>query len=262
MLMWLMDIFKVNDFKSQIQSLKRENAALAEKLSSLEGENYFSIQGKVGELNSCYDQRLQESQTLSVQIRERFEKVKELDKQIIEKQRLLTRIKEMYHGIEATVQAYRNHTPDYTTSTPDEKYLEECEKIAPATRTALYSMDDKSLYEAYLEKEKIITDLFRHYTSEFSSSSDKAIYELVVLYLRAEIQNILYGVKNSSAETSLDSIKGLCKRCLRIASSSKPDSEESFITFIGEIDYHLSDLVQIEIQYCQKKSYETEKISE
>lgn len=254
--MWLIDIFKVNDFKSQIQSLKRENAALSGKLSSLEGENYFSIQGKVGELNTCYDQRLQESQTLSVQIRERFEKVKELDKQIIEKQRLLTKTKEMYQGIEAAVQAYRNHTPDYTVSAPDEKFLEECEKITPSTRAALFSMDDKLLYEAYLEKEKIITDIFRHYTSEFSSSSDKAIYELVVLYLRAEIQNILYGAKNGSSEASIDSVKGLCKRCLRIACSSKLDAEERFVTFIGEMEYQLSDLVQIELQYCSRKPSE------
>ena len=55
--MWLTDLFKIKEFKSQIQALQQENAALANKLNSLEGENYFSIQGKVSELNSCYDQR-------------------------------------------------------------------------------------------------------------------------------------------------------------------------------------------------------------
>ncbi|MBQ1999678.1 MAG: hypothetical protein II220_09395, partial [Spirochaetales bacterium] len=88
--MWLTDIFKIKNFKSNILTLQRENAALSSKLNSLEGENFFSIQGKVGELNNCYDQRLQESQTLSLQIRERFEKVQELDKQIITKQRNLS----------------------------------------------------------------------------------------------------------------------------------------------------------------------------
>lgn len=250
--MWLIDIFKIGDYKSQIQSLKRENAALSDKLSALEGENFFSIQGKVGELNSCYDQRLHESQTLSVQIRERFEKVQELDKQIIEKQRLLNRIKEMYHGIEAAVHGYRNTSPDYAPPKPDDKYMEEWEKLAPSTRNMLLTMSHKELYDAYLDKEKIITDLFRQYTNDFSSSSDKAIYELVVLYLRAEIQNILYGIKNNSIESPTDSVKGLCKRSLRIASNGSPSSAEIFTRFISEIEYHLIDLVQIEFQYCHK----------
>lgn len=252
--MWLTDLFKINDFKSQIQSLKRENAALSSKLSSLEGENYFSIQGKVGELNNCYDQRLQESQTLSVQIRERFEKVKELDKQIIEKQRKLTRIKEMYQGIEAAVQSYRSNSPEYDTHRLDDKSLEVCEKLAPSIRLTISCMDDKALHEAYIAKEKIITDLFRQYTNEFSTVSDKAIYELVVLYVKSEIQNILYGIKYNATDTASDAVKALCKRCLRIAHNGNITSAEAFSKFIGEMEYHLIDLVQIEIQYCNEKA--------
>ncbi|MBQ3164117.1 MAG: hypothetical protein IJC02_06215 [Lachnospiraceae bacterium] len=250
--MWLTDIFKIKKFKSMILTLQRENATLSSKVSSLEGENYFSIQGKVGELNNCYDQRLQESQTLSLQIRERFEKVQELDKQIISKQRKLTRIKEIYHGIEASIQSYRTLPPEYENHELDEKFMEECEKHAPAFLLSVPSMNDKELHEAYLTKEKIITDLFRQYTNEFSDAYDKAIYELVVLYVRAEIQNILYGIKCNSAESASDAVKGLCKRCLRIAYNGNLHSTESFTKFIGEVEYHLNDLIQIEIQYCNK----------
>lgn len=253
--MWLTDIFKIKNFKSNILTLQRENAALSSKLNSLEGENFFSIQGKVGELNNCYDQRLQESQTLSLQIRERFEKVQELDKQIITKQRNLSRIKEMYHGIEASIQNYRTLPPEYENHELDKKFMEECEKLAPSFLLAIPCMNDKELHEAYLSKEKIITDLFRQYTNEFSNAYDKAIYELVVLYIRAEIQNILYGIKCNSTESSSIAVKGLCKRCLRIASNENLHSTESFTNFIGEVEYHLTDLVQIEMQYCNKNSF-------
>lgn len=252
--MWLTDIFKIKDFKSQIMALQRENATLSSKVSSLEGENYFSIQGKVGELNNCYDQRLQESQTLSFQIRERFEKVQELDKQIVAKQRKLTRIKEMYHGIESSIQSYRTLPPEYKNHELDEKYMEECEKLAPSFLLSIPCMNDKELHEAYLTKEKIITDLFRQYTNEFFDAYDKAIYELVVLYIRAEIQNILYGIKYNSIDPASDAVKGLCKRSLRIACNGNLHSTETLTKFIGEIEYHLTDLVQIETQYCNKKS--------
>lgn len=250
--MWLTDIFKIKDFKSQILALQHENAALSDKLNSLEGENYFTIQGKVGELNSCYDQRLQESQTLSVQIRERFEKVHELDKQIRDKQRKLTRIKEIYHGIEASVQSYREIPIEYNEHKLDDIYPEDYETLIPSIRSAICNMNDKELHEAYLDKEKIITDLFRQYTNEFSVSSDKAIYELSVLYIKAEIQNILYGIKYGSSDSASDSVKAICKRCLRIANNGKLDAAESFTKFIGELEYHLTDLVQIEVSYIEK----------
>ena len=132
--------------------------------------------------------------------------------------------------------------------------MEECEKLAPSFLLAIPCMNDKELHEAYLSKEKIITDLFRQYTNEFSNAYDKAIYELVVLYIRAEIQNILYGIKCNSTESSSIAVKGLCKRCLRIASNENLHSTESFTNFIGEVEYHLTDLVQIEMQYCNKNS--------
>lgn len=249
--MWLADIFKIKDFKSQILSLQRENATLSDKLNSLEGENYFTIQGKVGELNSCYDQRLQESQTLSAQIRERFEKVHELDNQIRDKQRKLTRIKEIYYGIEASVQKHRTLPMEYN-DMPDDKYLADCESLIPSIRSAICEMNDKELHEAYLDKEKIITDLFRQYTNEFSAPSDKAIYELSILYIKAEIQNILYGIKYGSSDSATDSVKAICKRCLRIANNGKLDAAESFTRFIGELEYHLTDLVQLEVSYIEK----------
>lgn len=253
--MWLTDIFKINDFKSQILSLQRENAALSGKLNSLEGENYFSIQGKVGKLNNCYDQRLQESQTLSVQIRERFEKVQELDKQIIERQRMLTKIKEMYHGIESAVKNYRDIPLEYDSHKLDEKYLEECEKLAPSIRLTISCMDDKALHEAYTEKEKLIADLFKQYANEFSSSSDKAIYELTILSLKSEIQNILYGLKNNTSATATEAVKNVCQKCLKIACEGNRDAAENFAKFIGELEYHLIDLVKIEAQYCEKNIF-------
>lgn len=252
-IMWLTDIFKINDFKSQIQSLKRENAALSSKLSSLEGENYFSIQGKVGELNNCYDQRLQESQTLSVQIRERFEKVQELDKQIMDKQRMLTRMKEMYEGIESSVQNYRNTPLEYDNHQLDDKYLEECEKLAPSIRLTNSCMNDKALHEAYLEKEKIIAELFKQYAGFFTMPSNKAIYDLTVLSLRSEIQNILYGLKNNPSISPTEAVKKVCQKYLKIACEGNHEASEIFTKFIGELEYHLVDLVKIEAQYCEKK---------
>lgn len=252
--MWLTEIFKIKEFKSQIQALQQENTALVNKLNSLEGENYFSIQGKVSELNNCYDQRFQESQTLSAQIRERFEKTQELDKQIVSSQRKLTRIKEMYNSIEAAIQNYMNIPLEYDSCRLDDKYLEECERITPSIRLTLHDMDIKELHQAYLDKEKLIADLYKKYAVQFTSPSDKAIYELMVLSLTSEIQNILYSLKSNPSTDSATIVKNICQKHLRIACEGNRELAGTFTKFIGELEYHFIDLINAEVQYYEKKN--------
>lgn len=251
--MWLTDIFKIKELKSKIESLQLENTALMQKLNSLEGENYFSMRGKVSELNNCYDQRLQESQTLSVQIRERFEKTQELDKQIISSQRKLTRIKEMYHSMENAIQNYMNIPLEYDTCKLEDKYLEECERITPSIRLNLENMEIKELHEAYLDKEKMIADLFKQHTAKCATSSNKAIYELLVLSLKAEMQNILYYSKESSLDDCIDAVTKTCHKSLKIACEGNHEMAGTFTKFIGELEYHFIDLITLEYQYCLKK---------
>lgn len=255
--MWLTDIFKIKEFKSQIQFLQDQNAALISKLDSFEGENYFSIQGKVSELNNCYDQRFQESQTLSTQIRERYEKTQALNKEINTYQRKLTRIKEMYHSIDSAIKNYTDLSFEYTHCKLDDKYLEECERIAPSVRLNLPCMDIKELHQAYLDKENMIAELFKQYTGKCSSPSDKAIYELLILSLKAEIQNILYSLKNNSSEASIDNVKKVCQKHLTIACEGNRELTDTFTKFIGELEYHFIDLVKIEYQYYEKKEKES-----
>lgn len=252
--MWLTDLFKIKEFKAQIQALQQENAALANKLNSLEGENYFSIQGKVSELNSCYDQCFQESQTLSAQIRERFEKTQELDKQITSSQRKLTRIKEMYNSIEAAIQNYMNIPLKYDSCRLDDKYLEECERITPSIRLTLHDMDIRELHQAYLDKEKLIADLYKEYALQFTSPSDKSIYELLVLSLTSEIQNILYSLKSNPISDFESIVKNVCQKHLRIAFEGNRELAGIFTKFIGELEYHFIDLVNAEVRYYEQKN--------
>lgn len=252
--MWLTEIFKIKEFKTQIELLQQENVALKNKLSSLEGENYFSLQGKVSELNNCYDQRFQESQTLSTQIRERFEKTQELDKQIIDSQRKLTRIKEMYNSLENAIQNYMNISAEYDSCKLADKYMEECERIAPSIRLNLNNMSIKDLRDAYLEKEKLICNLIKQYANVCTAPSDKAIYELLVLSLKAEIQNILYYSKNNQENNSEEAVKAVCHKHLIIACEGNREMADIFTKFIGQLEYHFIDLVNIETQYCEKKT--------
>ncbi len=251
--MWIQDVTKLDEYKAQIKFLQEQNAALISKLDSLEGENYFSIQGKVSELNNCYDQRFQESQTLSTQIRERFEKAQELDKQINAQQKQLTRLKEMYHSLDSAIKNYTELSFSYNQCRLEDKYLEECERLAPSIRLRLPEMDTAELHQAYLDKEQMINELFSRYAASFTSPADKAICELVTLSLKAEVQNVLFSLKTNFLEDSSNAVKKACRKHAKIACEGNQDLSAVFTKFIGELEYHFIDLVSLEYRYLDKK---------
>lgn len=56
-------------------------------------------------------------------------------------------------------------------------------------------MDVKDLRKAYRQNDKQITELLDKYSSRYTTKANQAIYKLMVIALRAELQNILYNLK-------------------------------------------------------------------
>lgn len=55
-------------------------------------------------------------------------------------------------------------------------------------------MDVKDLRKAYKENEKQINSILDKYSARYTTKANKSIYNLMVIALRAELQNILYNL--------------------------------------------------------------------
>ena len=78
-------------------------------------------------------------------------------------------------------------------------------------------MDVKDLRKAYKENEKQINSILDKYSARYTTKANKSIYNLMVIALRAELQNILYNLKYEKLDKSIDDVKIVSAKYLKIA---------------------------------------------
>lgn len=116
-----------------------------------------------------------------------------------------------------------------------------------------HSLDVKELRKAYKENEKQIDQLMDLYKSRYTTKANKSIYSLVVIALRAELQNVLYNLKYDKLEKSIEDIKTICAKYLKIAAEGNQSIASTLTKFIGEMEYLFINAVKIEYSYYAKK---------
>jgi hypothetical protein len=75
----------------------------------------------------------------------------------------------------------------------------------------------------------------------------------MVIALRAELQNILYNLKYEKLDNSVNDVKAVTAKYLKIAGEGNQSIVGTLTKFIGEIEYLFIDAVKIEYNYYVKK---------
>ena len=251
--MWLIDIFKLKTIKEQNQALQQANANLVNQLNSLGANDYFTVQENIRILTNNYNNQLREFNDLSSQTTELIEKNQKLDKQLATNQKKLTKIKELYSSMDSAISNFINIPVGYDNCRIPTKQLDEAELLAPSVMLKLHCMDMKDLRKAYRDNEKLITDLLSQYSTRYTTKANKTIYDLTVISLRAEIQNILYNLKYEKLDTSVNAVKTICEKYVKLACEGNQNIAGTLTKFIGEIEYLFINSVKIEYNYYVKK---------
>lgn len=127
------------------------------------------------------------------------------------------------------------------------------ELISPSVILKLHCMDVKDLRKAYKENEKEINKLLEKYSARYTTKANKSIYNLMVIALRAELQNILYNLKYEKLDKSIEDVKKVTAKYLKIAGEGNQNIAGTLTKFIGEIEYLFINAAKIEYNYYVKK---------
>lgn len=114
-------------------------------------------------------------------------------------------------------------------------------------------MDVKDLRKAYRDNEKLILKLLEQYSSRYTTKANKTIYDLMVIALRSELQNILYNLKYEKLDTSIDAVKTVTQKYMKLACEGNQSIAGTLTKFIGEIEYLFINAIKIEYNYYVKK---------
>lgn len=245
-------LFKNKEDKRILQQAEQA-AQFEEKLNTLGATEYFEVKQKIDSMN----EEISSDNAIVSKLREEIFSLNtqndKLTKQLSSQINKLSKIKELYKSIEHCIDNFLNvDSPSFgwKLSTIE---LEECDAITPSVILKLHCMDVKDLRKAYRDNQKQITALLEQYSSRYTTKANKAIYNLMVIALQAEIQNILYNLKYEKLDKSIEDVKKVSAKYLKIAGEGNQTIVGTLTKFIGEIEYLYINTIKIEYNYYVKK---------
>lgn len=244
--MGLLDIFRVG-------KIKAENDSLKQQLQELHADEYFQVKVRLDSMNReivdndvLISQKREELSSLTEQCHKTS---KQLNTQIIK----INRYKELYKSIEHVLDTFISTDIPYINCRLNPYDKKDLEDLVPSISLQFHSLDVKELRKAYKENEKQIDQLMELYKSRYTTKSNKSIYSLVVIALKAELQNVLYNLKYDKLEKSIEDIKTISAKYLKIAAEGNQSIAGTLTKFFGEMEYLFINAVKIEYSYYTKK---------
>ena len=224
---------------------------LKQRLSDIGAERYEDVTQKVEVANQELDNLGQQISLKSNSVQQLIAEIARLstqvdtyEKQINTQQRKLIRMKELYKAVEY---ALENET--LLLNLDSISYDELC----PSVILKLNCMDIKDLRKAFRDNDKQIKSLLELYSSRYTTKGNIAIYNLMVIALMAELQNILIELKYEKLDDAVNSVKEITRKYLDIAGKGNQTIIATLTRFIGEIEYLFINAVKIEYNYYVKK---------
>jgi phage protein len=249
-------------YKERIIELENTISDLNQKLAESGYPDYENLRNlihqKEQELNEL-DNRISlnriDISNSNATLTELSDKEKELEKKIGSQTKKLQRLKELYSSINYSIKNYYKSD----THLIDQYSTEEVEALSPSVILKLHHMDIMDLRRAFKDNDKIIAKTLVEYESRYTTKANKTIYQLLVIALKAELQNILYNLRYEKLDKAVDSVKTMTSKYLKIAGEGNQAILPTLVRFIGEIEYLFINSVKIEYNYYVKREQQKQE---
>lgn len=243
--------------KSMTEQLEKEYIDKQNKLQANYAEKQkladADFQKHLSDLERTISDREQKSNDVLSQLNNTRLQEAKVSKNLKTQTNKLNRAKELVKAINYTFEKYLSYEPAQDSIKLPENDLSDLEEITPSIMLKLHCMDVKDLRKAYKSNDKQINSILEKYAARYTTKANQAIYKLMVIALRAELQNILYNLKYEKLDKSIDDVKTVTQKYLKIAADGNQSIAGTLTKFIGEIEYLFINAVKIEYNYYVKK---------
>lgn len=233
--------------------IKQENEELKKKLADLHADEYYQVKKQLDNMNQEISDNIEILSRKQEELSSLSDQNSKLEKQVETLRKKLSRSKELYQSIEYALSNFLDMDVHYNGCRLNRLDQIDLDTLAPSVILKLHSMDVKDLRKAYKENEKQIDQLMELYESRYTTKANKSIYSLMVIALKAELQNILYNLKYEKLDKSLEDIHSISTKYLKIAGEGNQSIAGTLTKFIGELEYLFINAVKIEYNYYVRK---------
>ncbi len=243
------------DLKNEIKNLNDYKEILNNEINSNK-EKLYNLTKEIEDKNNYYSSLIEEYNIKIQDLEARIDKESSNLNNISKNKK---KINLAFKSVEYALKEYY----DYYTSDPklrkitidkeSSELIELINRLDPSVSLKTHSMDVKELKKSLKLVQETIEDTLQKYENRYTTKANIAIYKLMVIALKAELQNILYNLKYGTLEESLNLIKLTTKKYLDIATNGNQSIAPTLTKFIGEIEYLFLKCVKIEYKYYVKK---------
>lgn len=191
--------------------------------------------------------------TLNQRIEELTQKEQKVQKQVKTATNKLAKAKELYGSVEYSISQFFEYDPQLEHCKLSAADSAAYDDLSPSVILKLHLMDVKSLRKAYRDNDKQIESVLTKYAARYTTKANQTIYKLMVIALRAELQNILYSLKYEKLDDAVEKVKEVTAKYLAIVSEGNQSIAGTMTKFVGEIEYLFINAVKIEYNYYVKK---------
>ena len=250
--MGLRDIFRIGEFKQQIQDLTNQLAEQKAHFDEIGFTEYEQVQEALKQAN-------EEVLSCNTTLAALREEIQNLEKQVAQKEANLRTVtnkiaknKSLYEATKYAIDNFFNDPTAFDNCKISPQMEEELE-LVPTVTLHLNYMNVADLRKAFRANDKQIESLMSQYAARYTTKANRSIYQLMVIALRAELQNILSELKYEKLDSSIEKFKLVTSKYLCIAGSGNQNIAGTLTKFIGEIEYLFINAIKIEYNYYVKK---------
>lgn len=167
-----------------------------------------------------------------------------IESQLETNRKKLQKVKELYQAV-----AYSIENTNLLTEEQAALYNDLC----PTVTLNLHAMEMKELQKEFRANDKLIQDTVVQYENRYTTKTIAALYKLMTIAMRAELQNILSALKYEKLDTAVDSVRELTAKYYTIAAEGNQTISGTLREYIGKIEYLFINAVKIEYNYYVKK---------
>ena len=152
--------------------------------------------------------------------------------------------------IQNAIKSYHEYDNETTINEVLQKQIKD---LDPTIELKLNCLDMKELRKRYRDNEKHINELLSSYESRYTTKANQTIYRLMVIGLKAELQNTLLNLKYEKEGVSINYIEEICEKYRVISSDGNQSIAKTINRFISEIEILFKNAIHIEYEYYVQK---------
>lgn len=242
-----------NNINNDLCELYRSKNELQSKFDALGFNEYYQTEAEIKKLEQEISNLNQTIVDYQSRISALSEEQSKIDRQLKTATNKLSKSKELYRSIDYSINNYFNYIPAYEQCKLNAQLSSEFEELAPSVTLNLHCMDLKDLRKSFNENKKQIETVKEQYSERYTTKVNQALYDLIVVALDSELQNILTCLKYEKLDVGVEAIKSMTAKYLSLVSKANQNMVGTLSSFLGAMEYLYINAVNIEYNYYIRK---------